>query len=266
MMNNPQRKISRRAAALGLAAAMYAADGASAQTPPPPPWRYAVVSLIGDKFTVVIRGQTTGSHLNPNTQRELEVPNSLLDRTALAAAVETLRKSDPIGQPTPLLIEEPVLYEQQDRLFDKGFVRLPTALAEAARAAGNTHALLLTKHRAAAEFRFLNTTDGQGSLRGVGFYVDQSVPVQEMGKLDVRGFLGTYVYIKATIVDLLSEAIVAERTTAAGRIYTAADEKSKSSRPWDAIDNNEKLRALMKHLDVTVRKLLPEVIGAASKS
>ena len=264
MMSNPQRKISRRSAAIGMAAAMCAARGANAQMPPP--WRYAVVSLVGDKFTVVIRGQVTGSRLNPNAQRELDVPHSLLDRTALAAAVETLRKSDPTAQPTPLLIEEPVLYEQQDRLFDKGFVRLPTAVADAARAAGTTHVLLLTKHRAAAEFRFLNTTDGQGSLRGVGFYVEQTMPVQEMDKLDVRGFLGTYVYIKATVVDLRNEAIVAERTTNAGRIYTAADERAKSSRPWDAIDNNEKLRALMEHLDVTVRKLLPEVIGAASKS
>jgi hypothetical protein len=255
------RALSRRAATLGSIALMAATSrGAGAQTATPR--HYALMSLIGDKFTVVVRGELTGSRLDRNPQTEIALNSDVFDRAALGVANDLIRRADPRANPTSLLLDEPALYEQQAKLFDGKFVRLPTAIVKVARDAGATHMLLITKHRATASFKLVEATVGQGTLSGLGFYVEPDMRVHNINSNDsTTGFLGLYAVYRATVVDLATEAIVAERMATHTNLYTTTGAHAEGGHPWQALDAKAKVKVVADMLMRSLREELPPLLA-----
>lgn len=260
-MKAMSRKLSRRAATLGLIATMAAAS-ASALAQAATPRRYALMSLVGDAFTVVERQEQTGSRLDRNAQTEIPLKSDIFDRAALGVVTELIRRADPSANPTSLLLDEPALYEQQAKLFDGRFVRLPTSIVKAARDAGATHMLLITKFRAPASFRMLDATVGQGMLRGLGFYVEPEMRINNVQTQETAtGFLGVYALYRVSVVDLLTEAIVDERVVNFTDLYTTTGSRANREHPWVALDAKEKIKVIAEILMQTLREQLPPLLA-----
>lgn len=252
----------RRALAIALAATGAVGWG-SAAAHSAAPRRYATMSLIGDMLLAIGRGEQTGSHMSRNTTTEIKINGDIVDRAALGVVNEAIVKADPGAKPLSLLVDEPVLYEQQARLFDGKFVRLPLSLVKAAKDGGATHVLLLTKQRAPLSFQFTRGGRvGQGMASGLGFYVDGETGVRDLGNENrTEGFLGLFVHIRATVVDLSNEGIVADRPITAGAPYINTREGF-GGLPWDALSPAQKVRAVSDLLLTALRDNVPAVLAA----
>jgi hypothetical protein len=252
----------RRTFLLALGAAAAAWSGAAvAQISAPR--RYATMSLIGDMLHAIGRGEQTGSHMSRNTATEIKINGDIVDRAALGVVNEAIVKANPAAKPLSLLIDEPVLYEQQARLFDGKFVRMPLSLVKAAKDGGATHLLLLTKQRAPLSFQFTRGGRvGQGLASGLGFYVDGETGVRDLGNDNrTEGFLGLFVHVRATIVDLNTEAIVADRQITAAEPYLNTREGF-GGLPWDALPPAQKVRAISDMLLTALRDNMPALLAA----
>jgi hypothetical protein len=258
---NPQT-INRRNAALALAAAVAGVGTAAQQQGTR---RYATMSLIGDQLVAVERQEVTGTRLDKNLRTEIQVGSDILDRAALGVVNELIVKADATAKPLSLLVDEPALYEKQSQLFDGKFVRLPTALGKAAKDGGATHLLLLTKQRSNLAFKFVDTRTGQGTASGLGFYLE---PDMKMRSLDsgarADGFLGLYVHIRATVVDLSNEAIVADAPIVVTDAYinTSAG-NAQSAMPWDSLRAREKIKIISEMLMQALRDKVPSLLSAS---
>ena len=79
-----------------FALALALAAGAAAQPATPPPATvFAVLSLVGDQFTVVSRKDEVGSRLYQNTRRSYPIDTPVLDEYALDAAERTIGRLKP---------------------------------------------------------------------------------------------------------------------------------------------------------------------------
>jgi hypothetical protein len=229
------------------------------------PRRYATMSLVGDQLTAVERREQTGTRLDRNLATEVKVNGDILDRAALGVVNELIVKADAGAKPLALLVDEPVLYQQQARLFDGNkFVRLPTSLAQAAKAGGATHLLLISKQRANLNFRFLDIAAGQGSASGLGFYVEPNLRVRDYDlSQSTQGFLGLYVHVRATVVDLATEAIVGDRDIVLTDIYANTGANARGALPWDALSASEKAKAIGALMMQALRDNVPALLKSA---
>lgn len=228
----------------------------------PAPRKYATMSLVGDMFYVVERREVTGSRLDRNAATEVRIGSNVMDRAVLGVVNELIVKADAQAKPLTLLIDEPVLYEKQAQLFDGKFVRLPSAVIQAAKSGGATHVLLVSKQRNRFAFTMLDGSPGQGAGDGLGFYIEPEMLVKNRDSGEVaEGFLGIYTHMRATVIDLANEAIVADRPLLATSLYLAIG-KAPGARPWDALSATDKLKAIADLAMKTVREQLPPLLAA----
>lgn len=222
--------------------------------------KYATLSLVGDMFTVVERREVTGTRIDRNGVAQVRVGSNVIDRALLGIVNDEIVKADARAKPLTLLVDEPVLYEKQTQLFDGKFVRLPTALIKAARDGGATHVLLLTKQPQRFGFKMLDSNPGQGSGEGLGFYIEPFMHVRNVNSGEsAQGFLGLFAHMRATVVDLATEAVVADRVLADNTLYTAVG-NAPGAVPWDSLSAADKLKAISNLAMKTVREQLPPVL------
>jgi hypothetical protein len=255
--------IHRRDAAFGLFVTL-ASPGVFAQQATSPR-RYATMSLIGDALTAVERQEKTGSRLDKNLQNEIKVGSDVLDRAALGVVNDLIIKADPAAKPLSLLVDEPVLYEKQTQLFDGKFVRLPATLAKAAKDGGATHLLLLTKQRSNLSFKLLDGRVGQGSASGLGFYLEPTLRMRDVdASREADGFLGLYVHIRVTVVDLATEAIVGDQPIVLTDTYVNTGlGKSQGTLPWDSLPARDKIKVISDLMMRAVRDNVPAMLKAS---
>jgi hypothetical protein len=228
----------------------------------PAPRKYATMSLVGDQFTVVERREVTGTRIDRNGVAEVRIGSNVMDRAVLGVVNDLIVKADPQAKPLSLLVDEPVLYEKQAQLFDGKFVRLPSALIKVAKDGGATHVLLVSKQIQRFAFTMLHSNPGQGEGEGLGFYVEPFMWVRSVETGEVaEGFLGLFAHLRATIVELATETIVADRPMVGNDLYLAIG-KAPGAVPWDSLTANDKVKAIANLAMATVRKNLPPVLAA----
>ena len=147
--------ITRRACWTFVLALAVHASAAAQTTAAPPAVTFAVLSLVGDEFTVVTRKDEVGSRLDQNTRRSYKVDTSILDEYALDAAEKTIAKLKPGASVLRFSIRDPRLFELQDRLLaDSGDSRgMREALAKLAREHKANRLVIVTKWRDEASFK-----------------------------------------------------------------------------------------------------------------
>jgi hypothetical protein len=214
----------------------YAADS--------PPRTYAVISLIGDKISVVGHRATVGSTIDRNRQGALAVQGRALDDTAVLAASDAISRFDPRASIVMLASSDPTLYELQDELFEpqqRSRALLTSAIRDPIQGQHATHLILIRKHRADAALRMQVQYVGSGKIEGVGFYVDPTLPTRNLETNELgSGFLATFAYIKVTLVDANTMAVIREQTVE----ESATMLTGKSLNPLDALTPTQKTAAL----------------------
>ncbi|MGZ8260045.1 MAG: hypothetical protein ACXWUL_05770 [Caldimonas sp.] len=202
-----RRVVCGLAAVLALGTDAFAQPAAATSSPP----AYAILSLVGDQFTVVIRREETGSRLDQNIRKSVAIDSATLDDMAIDSAAGVLKRLKPVSPVLRFSIRDRRLFDLQDKLFaDSADSRgMRDALAKLAREHQATRLVVVTKWRDDARFRTVQGTTGSGKIAGLGFYVD---PFERMSMTSsgegAFGFLGPYAYLNVTVVDVASMAPV----------------------------------------------------------
>ena len=68
--------------------------------------RYALLSLLSDRLTVVNRDMATGSNIDRNVRDAVAIPGNLLDKTMVLAMDDALRAAGVKSQPVLLFTSD----------------------------------------------------------------------------------------------------------------------------------------------------------------
>jgi len=231
--------------ALGLAPpgarAQAAASGAAAATP-----TYAVLSLIGDEFTVVMRRGETGTRISPNERQSYPITEPVFDKTATSAAQDAIVRLRPSAQVLQFSIRDARLFALQERLAVESDESraMREALSKVLRENQVTELVLVTKRRNDATFALADGTTGVGKLAGLGFYIDTGMPLSNVNTGEYsNGYFASYSYMDVALIDAASMRVV--RSVAALESSMTTDTaKSRTFRAWDALTGQQKVDAL----------------------
>ncbi len=235
---------------------------AQTSTPPPAP-TVAVLSLVGDQFTVVTRKDEIGSRLDQNLRRSYAIDSPVLDEYALDAAEKTIGKLKPGTSVLRFSIRDPRLFELQDKLLvDSGDSRgLREALAKLAREHQAERLLIVTKWRDEARFKTHSGVIGSGRISGLGFYLDptQRMEGRESGE-ESFGFLAPYAYVSVALVDVGSMAVIRSAPVRESAMSLPVHSKGVVL-AWDALTVEQKLSALERNLRRAVESATTSVLA-----
>jgi len=234
------------AALLGIGPAL--AQPAAASAPAAAPARtWAIVSLIGDEFSVVSRRAEVGTRLDPNERTALPVPDPVFDRIAAEQVEQLVLRARPGTPVLRALIRDPRLFGLQDKLWTESAEShdMRIALRDTLVKAGATDLLLVTKHRGTPSFAITTGRFSRpGSISGIGFYIDTETTLYRSStKLGGEGFLAPYAYLAISSIDLATMRVVKTRYALETMTRMPA-EIGVTSHAWDALTGKQKVDAL----------------------
>jgi hypothetical protein len=222
--------------------------------------KYAVLSLIGDALSVVTYQPRTGSLGDAHRREAIPVPDAVLDKAALLAAETELRKISAKASVVLLAPTSKALYTEQDALFAGSRLAVPDALAAILDGSGATHLVLLTKHRGDARMPTTIGNVGAGKLEGLGFYVDHHRTMRRSDTGEVgTGFLAPFAYIRFSLVDVATRAVLREEIAMASWLYSAAY-SSTNADPWDALTPAQKVGVIRRTVVSEVARAVPVLV------
>lgn len=228
----------RRALVAGICT-LVAAGSASGQTR-----RFAVLSLVGNRIEIVTARAETGFRLSQNKSRAFDDAEGTLDRLVLQAVDRAVRRNEPAASVAMLALPGSALYDSPERLFDGRQLTLPGAAVDAIVASKASHLLLVTKHRDAAQAPLYDSSAGMGTVRGLGFYVDNEIRLTlREGGASATGMLAPFVYVRLSLIDVDSGEIVREEFVRAMETHSTA-ESSEAVTAWDILSAEQKIEAL----------------------
>ena len=243
--------------------AAWAGLGSASAADAPPPRTYAVLSLVGDQFTVVTRRMTTGTQLDPNESRSLPVDDAQLDGVAMAAAERAIAGASPAAALLRFSIRDKRLFALQERLLASGSDSdgLREALRGLLAKSGATHLVLVTKRREEAHFMLANGSAGSGKIAGVGFYVDglTRTKVIETGEAS-RGYVAAFAYVTVSLLEAASLRLLGSKSATESFMTTPSDAKS-AVIAWEATTVQEKAQHLDRVIDRAVFKATRDVLA-----
>jgi len=223
--------------------------------------RYALLSLLSDRLTIVNRDMATGSNIDRNVRDFVEIPGNLLDKNVVLAMDDALRAAGAKSPPVLLFTRDKSIFARQAQLLDAsgGTAALLEAVRPVLRGVDATHLILAMKYRHEARLKVDDGYVGSGLLEGLGFFVDRTYESRHVGTMAAApGFVSAFAYFKLALLDLASGRVVGEQAVFASETRMGAE--SASGHPWDAMSPEQKVAAI-DHLIVTetpiaMRKLL----------
>lgn len=225
---------------------------------------YAFLSLIGDKLAIVVAQQQTGSRLDQNRREPpVDVKDAVFDNTAAWAAGEAIRKVIPRAELAVLNSRSPVLFEKQRELFEEtnGVIAIPEAIRTALKNEKANYLILITKHRAEAEFRFTSGYDGSGLVEGLGFYLDAAPEVRSQTTNETgRGYIAPYLYAKVTLVDVATAKVINRQVIKASMAIASARAQESQVSPWAAMTSAEKVSAITRLIQREFARVVPQLL------
>lgn len=249
-----------RTALRGLGAALLACSlSATAQIPLPR--AFAVVSEVARQVSVVSFQEATGSRLNNNIRQRIDVPDGALDKVFLLSAQKALKQGTAAGD-IWLLAPADSDFFGFVQVSPGDSLKIPDDLLAALRERKSTHLLLFTRHRAEADLRFLDSSEGTGILEGLGYYVDHHMRVRNVasGRIE-KGYLASFTHFRATLVEVATQKVVGSSASTANLITSVASLESGSSHPWATLTPAQKMAQLRDLIEREVGRMVPELIG-----
>lgn len=240
-----------------LVAAALLGAGAHAQSQR----SYAVISEMAREVSLYTYQPQVGSRLNANPVTRLPIADGIFDKVALLKAKETIEKNDPGARIWLIAPAATDFFDARASVTEGGSFAIPDDLAAGMKERGTTRLLVLNRARAPAKFQFANTSAGEGTIEGAGFYVDRGVPVKNNETLqNSAGYMAPYLYVRATLVDAPSGRILATRRVLASRVVIARTAEE-SQHPWNLLTAADKANALGDMIKAEVERSIVELLA-----
>ena len=225
---------------------------------------YLILSLIGDRITIVTQEQQVGSRIDRNGYQVVPRSDPNLDNAALLAVEGALRKVRPDASVTFLRATDPSIYTMRNSWLETDTVNVRELLAIAAKqssAPSDARLLLITPYMAQPELRTTKEYRGTGKVAGLGFYLDGTTMLYRLDTREsARGFLGVFANFQLILINLQSKAIEAHERIVVGTTYAAARAPDKT--PWNALSPEEKGAALNSLMTKEIERVLPKMLVA----
>jgi hypothetical protein len=226
--------------------------------------RYAVLSSVGDRITIVTRAMATGSNVDTNRREPMELAGPGLDNAVLLAAEDGIKAADASAQAILLAPRTPLAEQAANASRDNALEKWAAEVRGQLAPLGATHVIIISKHRADARLRVSSGSTGSGKLEGLGFYLDTSYAAADDNASQAsRGFLASYAYILIRLVDLQSGRQVAEQIVMASSSSVPGVD---STRAWDALPPEGKIAALRALATKEVEGAMPALLTQAGKA
>ena len=256
--------ITRRQALGGIGAACATAGPVTARAQGNR--HYAVISLLGDEIEVVYGNPEVGSNLDRNVRKPMPDANAAFDKIALVEIEETIKRRQAGARVSLLGLPPSRLHREPELLFDARSIALPGSLVDAVVQAQATHVLLLTKVRGKTKVPMVHGDIGYGTLWGLGYYVDNLTRVMVAdGGQTARGMLAPFAYVRLTLAEARTGAIVGQRTVNTARPHPVAVSTTGSADPWEALGPQQKFDALQALLRTELRREVTELIASTNQ-
>jgi hypothetical protein len=243
------RSMKRLLALLAIGAAACSTLAAHAQT-------YAVISLIGDKMQLAYARGVEGQPVDRIERRYIPLDDTSIDRAALLAANEQIRKLKPGA--------EPVLLQAFERSYfdvSAGTGALVEWIRTLVKDKKVTHAVIITKLNYDGIPDLQKSFIGSRSLEGVGFFVGRTPPPTGSDPMSAGpGFLSPFAYFQVTLVDLRSGQVLREERGLASTAISATS--TDSGNPWEALSATQKVRTLTDLVSRELAIVMPKVLAA----
>ena len=239
----------RLLAALFLSLAACSAAAADAD--------YAVVSVIGDRFTVADR--------NTDVRREghqgysFPLGSASIDGAALAAVKQVVAERIPGAKVSLALIREPAVYEAEAEVLSLSRETQP--LVEALQPVlGQIKArrlILVSKVREPVDVHFADVyKERPGVLEGLGFYIDPGMRIQNTQTLERSvGYIGVFAHFRVSVVNQETHRVMDEERVAEMKAFR--DERKE---PWESYSPEQKIALIKSTVAGQIRNVLPALL------
>jgi hypothetical protein len=225
---------------------------------------YAILSLVGDEMMIVQRELATGSRLDTNDRRAVQMPDATIDRMVVLAVEDAVKRAEPAAKTTLLVSRRQAVYDAVARALPNGTEAAFKAVRPVIDGArGATHLILVTKYRHAAMLRTDDGHVGSGTLEGVGFYLDRGGPLISRNSdtsSAERGLIAPYAYVRVSLVDLASGKVIAEERVIGSKAHTMGP--AVMGEAWASLSAQEKDRRLQEVIREETARVTPKVIAA----
>ncbi|MCE9659765.1 MAG: hypothetical protein K8R60_14485 [Burkholderiales bacterium] len=230
-----------------------------------PPRTVAILSLLGDELTTVIRRVSTGSQLDRNDRQSIPIDDPSFDAAAMDAAERAIVEAVPGAERLRFGIRDKALFAIQDGLLQAGPAsdEMRKGLQGLLQKTGATHLLLVTKRRDDFLFKLADgNTTGAGKVSGVGLYIDNQTKLASATTgQHGTGFFVCYAYVKLTLVEAATLRVVATRYGSESIMTTPIGVKDASS-AWEALPDKGKVENLKRAIDEAVYATTREIMSA----
>jgi hypothetical protein len=227
------------------------------------PRKYAILSLVGDRITMVTHRWTVGSNMDSNIQQPADMPNGMLDDTAAESAGKQIIKSEPGSKGVVLAWREPAAFKLQEGLLTPDAnPQSPQAMLQGfLKQSKATHLLLITKQRGEVHISNLKDSALTGKLSGVGFFLDPSGSwTDRETQVSGRGLFAPYAYLMVSLVDAETGKVLRQQSV---RHATSWSGIGKENLPaWNVVNNTQKFEVLQQIIGEAVAKGVTGALAA----
>ena len=222
--------------------------------------KYAALSIVGDRLTVVNHVGETGTRVDTNRTDVLDMPPRAIDNAVLGAVDTAIRRDARVSEVVMLGATPPLFQAQGQGIEDPDVRPVVDLVRPAIEKTGVTHLVLVGKLRHEARLKFADGYVGSGRLDGLGFYLDHQLPTEERGKGNIgRGFIAPYAYFRVSLVDVRSGEVLAFRDILSSQAVGAG--RSPSLRVWEALSAEEKVRMVVGLARREAARAVQEMLG-----
>lgn len=227
------------------------------------PRSYAVMSLIGNSISLSQFKPETGSRLEDDGRSIFPIQDTVFDNAAVQSANSIIKKLEPGAQTHMMLTQDQGLYKAQNDMFESVGANKDNRefLKSLLKARGVTHLVLITKYRAEAEFKLVDSYTGHGRVEGLGFYIDDTLETRDTGTLNTaNGIIAPFAYVKLRLIDATTLDVIREKYVRESQVVANASATANGRYTWDILTGKQKIdyieHLLTKAMDDTVPQLL----------
>jgi hypothetical protein len=225
---------------------------------------YVVLSLVGDRVTVVGLGAQLGSHIDQSRREVIPIQGTGLDDFVIRVADQAIAKARPEATVVALRAGDPTLYKLRDSWLDSDSVEvkdLMSFLPQSALQSPDTRLLLITPYRDELELGRQNNVLGIGKVGGLGFFLDTITRSRRSDTMETGvGYLGIFAHFQLTLINLPAGGVDAHERVVLGTTRSAARAADRSV--WNAVSQEDKSRLLESLLKRGIEQSLPRMLSS----
>jgi len=227
----------------------------------------AILSLVGDRLTIVSPAKQIGSHLDQNQYQVVKLAETGFDDSAVRSAHAVITRARPDVTLAPFRARDPELYALRDAWLDADSVNVRALIALVAGSLPpdpDARLLLIAPYKAEIQLKTERQYRGSGKVAGLGFYLDSTTRMERPDTLESGiGFLGVFANFQLLLIDLRTSAVEAHERIVAGSTFPAAMAPDRT--PWNALDSARKSAELGALMDQEIERVLPRMLRASPK-